>query len=314
VTSRANTEVAAATIPAGRWAVGISGGADSVALLLLLRERADLSLHVAHLDHETRAGASAEDARFVRELAERLELPCTIERRSVVESGIDPLPANISARFRAARLALFRRVVKEHGLAGVILAHHADDQAETVLHRLLRGSGPAGLAGMSPRARVGGLTILRPLLAVRRDDLRRVLTDRRQAWREDASNASDDYLRNRLRRVLLKCPRLTDSLLVLSASCRRLREWLHANTPAPAATLSTTQLLAQPAPVQRELARRWLAAAGVPAARIEPAVLRRLIAMAADAATPARQQFPGNLVVRRSRGTLSAQHADGERD
>src|SRR5687768_5961056 len=87
-------ERAAATVPPGRWAVGVSGGADSVALLLLLRDRPDLALHVVHLDHETRGGASADDAGFVEDLAARLRVPCTVARRSEVETDMARLPAN----------------------------------------------------------------------------------------------------------------------------------------------------------------------------------------------------------------------------
>ena len=83
--------------------------------------------------------------------------------------------------------------MKEHGLAGVILAHHADDQAETVLLRLLRGSGFAGLAGMSARSIVGGLTILRPLLGAPRESFREHLGGIGQTWREDQSNQSSQY-------------------------------------------------------------------------------------------------------------------------
>src|SRR6185437_3878431 len=166
---------AIATLPPGAWAVGVSGGADSVALLLLLCAREDLSLHVVHLDHQTRGDDSTGDARFVRELAERLHLRCTVALRSDVEATMSDLPGNTSSRYRAARIALFRKVVEEEDLAGVILAHHADDQAETVLHRLLRGSGPTGLAAMERATNIGGLRIVRPLLSVARETLRAFL-------------------------------------------------------------------------------------------------------------------------------------------
>ena len=90
------------------------------------------------------------------------------------------LPKNLSARYRAIRIELFRRVVAHENLLGVILAHQADDQAETIFLRLLRGSGPAGLAGMSPRRQISGLTMLRPLLNVRRSELREFLAARGQ--------------------------------------------------------------------------------------------------------------------------------------
>src|SRR5437016_831881 len=153
-----NLSDAIAAIPACGWAVGVSGGADSVALLLLLHERPGIRLHVAHLNHQTRGSQNDKEAAFVADLSKKLHLPCTIETRSNIEATTSPLPANKSARFRAARRELFRRVVTEHNLAGVILAHHADDQAETVLQRLLRGSGPAGLGGMEPTSSARGMS------------------------------------------------------------------------------------------------------------------------------------------------------------
>src|SRR5512133_2495346 len=114
---------AVAHIPAGGWAVGVSGGADSVALLSLLRRRIDLSLQVVHLDHQTRGQASTDDAAFVEQLSRAWNLPATLARRSEIEAGLTELPANPSARYRALRLELFRRVVGRGGLQGVILAH-----------------------------------------------------------------------------------------------------------------------------------------------------------------------------------------------
>src|SRR5947207_2907488 len=104
----------AAAIPPGSWAVGVSGGADSVALLLRLSERPDLRLYVAHLNHQTRGNQNDDEAAFVAELSEKLRIPCTIETRSNIEATMPRLPANKSARFRASRRELFRRVVEEH--------------------------------------------------------------------------------------------------------------------------------------------------------------------------------------------------------
>ena len=295
-------------MPPGRWAVGVSGGADSVALLLLLCERPGLALHVVHLDHETRGGASEDDARFVERLGARLGIPCTVARRRDVEPTLPQLPPNRSARFRATRLALFRRVVREHDLDGVILAHHADDQAETILHRLLRGSGATGLAGMSLRAIVGGLVILRPLVGVRRESLRAELAARGQDWREDASNVSDEYARNRLRRILAIRPGLVDALLTVGAACGNVRDWLKTRTPGvDGAALPTRDVLALPAPVRRQLASCWLVAVGVSADRVERPVVDCLVRMAEDAATAARQDFPCGVTLRRKGGKLFAE-------
>ncbi len=301
-------QTAIAQVPPGRWAVGVSGGADSVALLLLLATRSDLTLHVAHLDHETRAGASAEDAQFVARLAAKLDLPCATARRGDIEAALDTVERNTSARFRAARFAFFKKLAAEQQLAGVILAHHADDLAETVLHRLLRGSGAAGLAGMSSRAPVGGLMVLRPLLGVRGTTLREWLTTMGQAWREDASNESDIYARNRLRKLLANRDDLVERLLRVGAAARELREWLRGTAAAPKEyeSLRIRDLLALPAPLQRERARRWLVAAGVPAQRIEPEVVDRFLTMANDRATPRQSCFPGDVLIRRHAGWLAA--------
>src|SRR3954452_690197 len=96
----------------GSWAVAVSGGADSVALFTLLRTtRQDVSIHVVHLDHQTRAGASTEDADFVADLSAQFSIPCTIARLDQIEPSLAKAPANTSSRYRAARQEHFRQVV-----------------------------------------------------------------------------------------------------------------------------------------------------------------------------------------------------------
>ncbi len=304
----ATLQSALESVPAGRWAVGVSGGADSVGLLLLLRQRADLALHVVHLDHETRGAESAGDAGFVLELSRRWNLPCTL-RRSELEPAMPELPANLSARYRAVRVALFKRVVRENNLAGVILAHHADDQAETVLHRLLRGSGFAGLGAMSPRTLLGELVVLRPLLGVRGAALREFLRRQNQPWREDASNVSSKYFRNRLRRVLTDQPTLGEELLRLAQACAALGRWTASSAPKLDATFPAAALTDLPPILAAESARRWLRERGVPAEELIPEVVQRLATMARDAASPARQHFPGRVLVRRQGGRFSRNSA-----
>jgi tRNA(Ile)-lysidine synthase len=273
-----------------------------VALLELLRRRADLSLTVVHLDHETRGGASGADAAFVRGLASRWSIPCIVARRSEVEAQMTALPQNRSARYRVARLAFFRRVVEDERLDGVVLAHQADDQAETVLQRLLRGSGPAGLTGMRRDAVVGGLRVLRPLLAERREALRELLRGRGIGWREDASNRSPDQQRNRVRALLAGRPELHHTLLELADASGALVSWLRGCGPALGERIDVAQLRNVPPPVAREAARRWLARRS--GGEVSPAAAQRLVQMALDAASPPRQHFPGALLVRRRGGMI----------
>jgi tRNA(Ile)-lysidine synthetase-like protein len=181
--------------------VGVSGGADSLALLDLVaraRRSARIEPVVVHLDHGWRA-ESAEDATFVARAAEERGLACVIERAEGLERS--------EAAAREARLRLFARAATVRGAVGVLLAHSADDQAETVLLHLLRGSGTAGLAGMRADTAVcverGALRLLRPLLGVSRAELRGYCQAHGLTPREDPSNADPAFLRNRVRHELM---------------------------------------------------------------------------------------------------------------
>ena len=292
-------------IPSGPWAVAVSGGADSVALLfLLLRQQPGITPHVVHLDHQTRGQASTSDAEFVKQLAIQLAIPATIARRDEIERDMRALPRNPSARYRAIRLELFRHVVEREKMLGVILAHQADDQAETILFRLLRGSGPVGLMGMKKRGSIGGLTILRPLLDVRRNDLRTILKGRGQAWREDASNQSEKYGRNQVRRFLESRPELHEPIMALGRACAAYSQSLRSAAPVLGDEFPAIALGELPRALGRESARRWLAGHGAPKGELSVGAIDRLREMAADAAVSARQLFAGNVQVVRQRGWI----------
>ncbi len=188
-----------------RVGVAVSGGADSVCLLHVLRELAprwNLRLTVLHVDHQLRGQESRGDAEFVRELAAGLGLPFELNEADVAaecrESGDNPEQAA-----RIARLSFFEELVKARTVDCVATGHTRPDQAETVLFRFLRGSGSAGLAGIRPVS--GGL--VRPLLAVDRAEVEQYLTDLGITWRTDSTNASLVFARNRVRHELL--PKLT---------------------------------------------------------------------------------------------------------
>jgi tRNA(Ile)-lysidine synthase len=296
-------------VPPGRWAVGVSGGADSVALLRLLHERGDLHLHIVHLDHQTREGESGQDALFVADLAAELGVGCSIGLRSEVEARITSLAKNLPDRYRRARLAFFERVVERENLQGAILAHHADDQAETIAMRLLRHAGVANLRPIQPASRINGLPILRPLLEIPSADLRAVLRTGNHPWREDASNQSDKYLRNRVRRWLAGRADLRDALIQLGKQSDALRRQLLAHAPRLGAKFKIDALTNIPLAIARQAAAQWLIDRGSPAAQLNMATCNRLVEMASDAASSPRQHFPGGLLVRRRRGEIFAEDA-----
>jgi hypothetical protein len=172
------------------------------------------------------------------------------------------------------------------------------------LQRLIRGSPAAGLAGMAGDQTIDGLRIVRPLLTIRRQQLRAFLAAHQQQWREDASNQADDYLRNRLRKLLAGRPELTDALLELCASCRALNDWAHRTAPQLPPVFSTTALASLPTIVAAHSAKNWLVERGSPVEDLSGEVVDRLVSMAADAATPHAQEFPGKLTVRRRGGQI----------
>lgn len=182
--------------------MAVSGGADSVALLHLLREAGHGNLVVAHFDHRLRGAASRNDASFVRRLAGNLALP--FEHGEAEVRNLAKLrKVSLETAAREARYGFLAAVAKKHRTRSVALAHHADDQVETCLFNFLRGSGIAGLSGMKRRATrtVEGveLDLLRPLLPISKSDLLAYLEGRKIGFREDASNAVPEASRNKLR-------------------------------------------------------------------------------------------------------------------
>ena len=187
------------TVADGNYLLGLSGGADSVALLMMLlpdiRNR-KIRLEAVHVNHGLRGAESDEDERFCSALCQKEGIPLYASRAEL--SG-----RTDEASAREARYAVFRKRYAESGVDALILAHHADDQAETFLMRMLRGAGPDGLACMKADENAGQMRILRPMLSLRREEIRSALRADSIPWREDSSNQDTSYLRNRIRQELI---------------------------------------------------------------------------------------------------------------
>lgn len=182
--------------------VGVSGGADSVALARAVA-LAKMPLVLAHFNHCLRASESDADEAFVVELAGRLNVACGRVRRAVADEA-RRIGENLEASARRQRYAWLAEAAQAHGLRWVATAHTADDQAETVLHRLLRGAGLQGLRGIAPRRElVPGVELVRPLLGVTRAEVLAFLGALGQPFREDSSNRDLSRTRNRIRHELL---------------------------------------------------------------------------------------------------------------
>ena len=183
--------------------VGVSGGADSVCLLAILKglqESIDFSIIVVHINHCIRGSESDMDQEFVRQLCEKYKVEFKTFAVDVLKMA-EKEKISVEEAGRKARYSIFEEVVSESkngSLAKIAVAHHMDDQGETILMNVFRGSGIKGICGMQP---VRG-NIIRPLLCVRRCEIELYLETIRQEFRTDSTNLDNDYTRNRLRNVV----------------------------------------------------------------------------------------------------------------
>lgn len=293
-----------------RVVAALSGGADSVAQLLVLRDLAaagDLVLAgAAHLNHQLRAAAAADEA-FCRLLCARLQVPLDVESAPVASLAAD-WHLSIEAAARRARYAFFERARVRLGAEVVAVAHTAEDQAETVLLRLLRGAGTRGLRGIL--AKRGA--VVRPLLDCRREALRALLAEREEGWVEDHTNADVGVPRNRVRhellpllaarfqpavvRVLARTAEVAagDDALLESLAAEACARTIRATSHGVA--LSRAALQELPPALARRVVRRALTAAG---ARVAPDLADVDVVLAVSASGgPAAGQAAGLRVER----------------
>ncbi len=288
-----------------RVAVAVSGGADSVALLLLLLElRGELGIvpSVAHVNHQLRGAESDENEQFVARLAAKHGLELATRAALVKPQG-----AGIESAARHLRYEYFQELARAGRATRIATAHTRDDQAETVLLRMFRGAGIRGLAGILPRLKLESEgracgEIVRPLLAFRRAELREYLRARGQDWREDSSNQDVIFLRNRLRQRLM--PVITEEfgeaaiehMAELAEIARAEEEHWTKLGPAHSSlvadpTLHVEQLLGLPLAAARRTARSWIEK-NAPEAAISFRLIEKILNLA-HGASGRKLELPG---------------------
>jgi tRNA(Ile)-lysidine synthase len=317
----------AATWPLSDWndvtvLVAVSGGCDSVALLramVALKTSGAGRICAAHLNHQLRPDAD-DDERFVVELCQQLDVICEVGR-----APVDQLAAGsgdgLEAAARAARYRFLQDTAGQLGARFVATAHTADDQAETILHRILRGTGIRGLAGMARARPLGHATLIRPLLAVRRAELRDYLEAINQPWREDQSNANLRFTRNRIRHQAMPQLRrrfnskLTQALLRLGALAgeaqavadglvaERLERCVTTNDLG-ATQIELTELANQPRYIFRELLIAVWRREGWPMQGMGWEQWDELGELAHAAGPLVRRVFPGGVMVEVAEGRM----------
>lgn len=211
---------------------GVSGGSDSVALLMLLTRTnpaAGASLRVVHVNHQLRGQDSQEDAAFVTVLCRKLGIPCDVRLGPVPNENRNG--QGIEAAARSVRYKILLEAAEQWGARYLLTGHTADDQAETILYRLFRGTGLRGMRGI-PRFRpFGPASLFRPLLDFERQELQQYLDDLGIPYRHDRTNESLDYARNRIRHVILPAaievhPAAKDAIVRLAGTVEEVDRFL----------------------------------------------------------------------------------------
>lgn len=304
--------------PTPTWAevtalIAVSGGADSVALLRAMKGLATEGkgrIVVAHFNHRLRGRESDDDQAFVETLCRQLGVRCEV---GVADSGLADRCGGegLEAVARQARYGFLEQTAATLGARYVATAHTADDQIETILHRILRGTGIGGLSGMARTRLLGHATLIRPLLTARRADAIAYLADLNQSYRTDSSNGDMRLTRNRIRRELLPLlaeqfnPRVDNALLRLGtlageaqAVIDRLVDELAtqcvATTDADTLRIALAPLSGQPDYTVRELLIAAWHNQSWPMQSMGYAEWDALAAMA-FAAVPAKKTFPGGV-------------------
>ncbi len=253
----------------GNYLVGLSGGADSVALTIMIAEKVregTIHAEAVHVNHGLRGTESDEDERFVRELCRKLGIKCHVYRANLAGRSDE-------ATAREARFECFRQALRETGADGMMLAHNADDQAETFMMRLLRGAGADGLQCMAEEQETNGIRILRPMLTLGRNEIREALRTDGIPWREDSSNRDKAYFRNRIRIELIPkieeiAPGAVKRICETARLIRKDNEALQSaarerlKTAAKADLLGTDELESDPEAIQSRTLRMWWRANG----------------------------------------------------
>lgn len=304
--------------PGDTVVVAVSGGADSVALLDILASLRELrlTLVVAHLNHLLRGAESDGDEEFVRSLAVRHGVPVVVKRVDVAELARRER-RSLEEAGRVARYGFLAETARLHGAHAVALAHHADDQAETVLLRLLRGAGGSGLCAMAPQS---AGTWVRPLLTVTRSEIEAYLAARKLPFRTDSSNATNDFLRNRVRHELIPYlagynPAIAERLVATAEALAADEEILesaaaaafarHAASGASGVTLAVPGVRAELRGIRLRLYRRAIAMTKGELLRIGFRHLREIDRLVFSAEPQLELTLPDGLRVARSYGELS---------
>ncbi len=310
--------------PAGQVLLAVSGGADSTALLYVMaalrqRDVVKCELICAHINHQLRGAEADGDERFVLEQCDKLGID-VVRRRVDVRGYAKRRRVSIETAGRELRIGSLIEIARERGCGCVVTGHQRDDNAETVLQRLIRGTGIRGLGGIWPVRELGGVRFVRPMLCARREEIVEYLNERGLGWRQDGTNAELGYRRNFIRHRLMPAlaseskGSVVELLSVLSERareyygrvCERAEEvWAEAaNCDGGRAAIKLEAFNGEPEPVKIELIRRCLKEMGSGEGNVTEEHYRRTIELAGHGERGGRIELAGGFGVLRDYGQL----------
>jgi|LSQX01.1.fsa_nt_gb tRNA(Ile)-lysidine synthase len=319
--------------PGDKVVVGVSGGPDSVSLLhalYVLRDEFGVSLHVAHLNHMLRGEAADEEAEYVEGLADKLGIRCTVEAVDVREYA-EKARVSIELAARDVRYDFYRRTAVDEGASKVALGHHAGDQAETVLLRLIRGTGLSGLGGIPavrPLDSTGDITVIRPLIDLTPLEIRSYCHEAQLVYYIDASNESPVYLRNRIRHELIPLleqdynPRVVRTLSTtaelaeddddyISRKVRKKLGQIAEVTLPHKVVISIPGLGRQHIAIQRRIVRQAVCSLAGELDDFQFIHVEKVLELAGTGKTGSRISLPGGLQARRDYEQIIIEWAEG---
>ncbi|MGB8226187.1 MAG: tRNA lysidine(34) synthetase TilS [Sedimentisphaerales bacterium] len=305
--------------------LAISGGADSVALFkilvnLKLSGRIKNDFHIAHINHQLRGEKSLEDEEFVKTLAKQHNLPVTVERVNVKKYAKEnKLSIETAARF--LRLEKLTATAKKNNCSCVATAHQKNDNAETIIHRLLRGTGFKGLAGIRPKTVLHGITFIRPLLYLDRNEIEDYLVSQNIKWQTDHTNLDCRFTRNRIRHRLVpflqkqSADNIVESLFVLSQRCLALSEKIESRAKAAEKKCLIEQLEhfvsvdiekfnAYPSFLKVEIIQNALQRCGIGLQKITNVHYGRIIKFLKECRTGKTLQLPDKAIIKKQQSSF----------
>ncbi len=310
-------------VPETRWIVGVSGGPDSTLLLHALKSLSDRdklrwSVHAAHLHHGLRGQEADEDVVFVAALAEKLGVPFHSERADI-RAEVERAGGSTEEVARTRRYEFLERVALQTGSDLIAVAHHADDNAETVLHRICRGTGLRGLGGIRdvrPVRADSRIRVVRPFLTQRRATIEALCREKGLALRTDSTNRSPEFTRGRIRHAAMPMlaellnPNVAEALLRLAEQARLLGDYLEdagertfeslvVNSGPGELVLNTRALLAKQRIIQAEVVRRAISVLLGREQDVNFGHVESILRLAEDTGSGKEVHVPGPVVVRK---------------